>query len=73
MIAPMLPGAEELAVQLNGKADYVVVDRMNYHYGDWVYRKYHLEEAMSNDFFSSKGNELASAFTKQGIECRVLF
>jgi len=73
MIAPMLPGAEELPVQLSGKVDYVLVDRMNYHYGDWVYRKYHLEEAMSYDFFLSKGKELASAFGKQGVECRVLF
>ena len=73
MIAPMLPGAEELAAKLSGKVDYVLVDRMNYHYGDWVYRKYRLEEAMSYDFFFSKGKELASAFAKQGIECRVLF
>jgi DNA repair photolyase len=73
MIAPMLPGAEELPAQLSGKVDYVLVDRMNYHYGDWVYRKYHLEHALSYDFFHSKGKELASAFAKQGIECRVLF
>jgi hypothetical protein len=69
----MLPRAEELAAQLSGKVDYVLVDRMNYHYGDWVYRKYHLEEAMSYNFFFLKGEELASAFAKQGIECRVLF
>jgi len=73
MIAPMLPGAEELADQLSGKVDYVLVDKMNYHYGDWVYRKYDLESAMSYDFFFLKGKELASAFAKQGIECRVLF
>jgi len=73
MIAPMLPGAEELPAQLSGKVDYVLVDRMNYHYGDWVYRKYHLEEAMGYDFFFSQGIELASAFGTQGIECRVLF
>jgi DNA repair photolyase len=73
MIAPMLPGAEELADGLKGKADYVLIDRMNYHYGDWVYRKYHLEETMRYDFFFSKGKELASALGKQGIECRVLF
>lgn len=73
MIAPMLPGAEGLAAQLSGKVDYVLIDRMNYHYGDWAYRKYHLEYAMSSDFFSSKGKELASAFAEQGIECRVLF
>ncbi len=73
MIAPMLPGVEELAAQLSGKMDYVLVDRMNYHYGDWVYRKHNLESAMSNDFFSLKGRELAFIFGKQGIECRVLF
>ncbi|NWF77454.1 MAG: radical SAM protein [Chloroflexi bacterium] len=73
MIAPMLPGAEELADGLKGKVDYVLIDKMNYHYGDWVYRKYNLEGAMSNDFFSLKGKELASAFAKQGIECRVLY
>jgi DNA repair photolyase len=73
MIAPMLPGAEELPAQLSGKVDYVLVDRMNYHYGDWVYRKHNLESAMSDDSFSLKGRELASHFTEQGIECRVLF
>jgi hypothetical protein len=69
----MLPGAEGLATALSGKVDYVLVDRMNYHYGDWVYRKYHLEDAVGNNFFYLKGKELAAAFAEQGIECRVLF
>jgi DNA repair photolyase len=73
MIAPMLPGAEGLPAQLSGNVDYVLVDRMNYHYGDWVYRKHNLENAMGYGFFHSKGKELASAFAEQGIECRVLF
>ena len=73
MIAPMLPGAEALACQLSGKVDYVLIDRMNYHYGDWVYKKHHLEYAMSRDFFFSKGKDLASAFAGQGVECQVLF
>jgi len=73
MIAPMLPGAEELAARLSGKVDYVLIDRMNYHYGDWVYRKYNLEDTMSDGFFASKGRELASNFAKQCIECQVLF
>jgi hypothetical protein len=46
---------------------------MNYHYGDWVYRKHNLESTMSDGFFASKGKELASDFAKQCIECRVLF
>jgi len=73
MIAPMLPGAEGLAAQLSGKVDHVLIDKMNYHHGDWVYRKHHLEEAMSCHFFRSKGKELAAAFADQGVECRALF
>lgn len=73
MIAPMLPGAEELAGQLSDKVDYILIDRMNYHYGDWAYRKYNFEYATGGDFFLSKGKELASAFAEQAIECRLLF
>lgn len=73
MIAPMLPKSEELIAVLRGKVDYILIDRMNYHYGDWVYRKYDLEDAMSDDFFSRKSRELASAFEKQDINCRVVF
>ena len=73
MIAPMLPGVEGLPAALEGKVDYVLIDRMNYHYGDWVYRKHSLEDAMSDEFFSLKARELASAFAQQGIEYRVLF
>jgi len=73
MIAPMLPKAEELATMLKGKVDYVLIDRMNYHYGDWVYRKHNFESAKSDDFFFLRGKELASAFEKADIECQVLF
>ena len=73
MIAPMLPGAEGLAARLSGKVDYVLIDRMNYHYGDRVYRKHHLQKAMGYDFFRSKGEQLTCAFSDQGVECRMLF
>jgi hypothetical protein len=46
---------------------------MNYHYSDWVYRKYNLEVAMSDDFFYQAGKELAPAFEKQGVNCQVVF
>jgi DNA repair photolyase len=73
MVAPMLPGVEGLADRLSGKVDHVLIDKMNYHYGDWVYRKHNLESALNNDFFFEKGKELALAFEKQGVECRLLF
>jgi DNA repair photolyase len=58
MIAPVLPGAEGLAALLNGKVDYVLVDRMNYHYADWVYRQYGLEDKLSDDIFYRVRQEL---------------
>jgi len=73
MIAPMLPGAEGLAGLLGGIVDYVLIDRMNYHYADRVYRKHNLERAMSSGFFATGGRELCSALAGQGTECRILF
>lgn len=73
MIAPMLPKAEELAIILGGKVDYILIDRMNYHYSDWIYKKYNLVDTMSDAFFTLKSKKLASDFEKQGVECRVVF
>jgi DNA repair photolyase len=60
MIAPLLPGAEGLAELLKGKIDYVLIDRMNYHYADWVYRKYGMEDTLTDDFFEQTLEKLAS-------------
>ena len=68
----MLPKAEELVTVLAGKVDHVLIDRRNYHYADWVYRKYKLESYLSDGSFSQIGKELCYAFEK-GINCRVLF
>lgn len=73
MIAPMLPKAEGLANELRGKIDSVLIDRMNYHYADWVYRKHKLEYAMTENFFTQKKIELANAFRKEGTPYRLLF
>ena len=60
MIAPVLPGAEGLAALLRGNVDYVLVDRMNYHYADRVYRKYGLEDTLTDDYFYRVKQEFAS-------------
>ena len=73
MIAPMLPKIENLPSQLEGKVDYVLIDKMNYHYADWVYRKYGLKGARMNEFFAQKGTELAHLFRMRGIRCELLF
>jgi DNA repair photolyase len=73
MVAPLLPGAEGLPALLRRRADYVLIDRMNYHYADWVFRKFKLQYAMSDEFFASKKRELAGAFEKENMPCQVLF
>lgn len=70
MIAPMLPGAESLAELLAGKVDYVLIDRMNYHHADWVYRKYGLQDKLTDAYFHQVGQELTSAFRKLGVRCQ---
>lgn len=69
MIAPMLPGAEDLAEMLAGKVDSVILDRMNYHHADWVYRKYGLLDKMSDEFFDQAEQTLKANFTRMGIRC----
>jgi DNA repair photolyase len=73
MIAPMLPGAEDLGRLLAGKVDHVLVDRLNYDYANWVYRKQGLVEERSDGFFERAAEELSSSCAAQGISCRVVF
>lgn len=73
MVAPILPGAEGLVTALKGKVEYVILDRLNYHYADWAYNRYGLQWAMEDVFFSQKGEELRMAFEREGIPCQVLF
>lgn len=73
MIAPVLPGAEKLPELLGDSADHVLVDRLNYHYADAVYKKFGMQWAREDSFFREKGEELRTAFEKNGTPCQVLF
>ncbi len=73
MIAPLLPGAGDLVQRLKGRVEYVLIDRMNYHYADRVYRRHALEWAMGDAFFRGTAERLKRAFQKEGIPCQVLF
>jgi DNA repair photolyase len=67
MIAPILPQAEDLPELLAGKVERVILDRMNYHYGDWVYRKYGLLDKLTDEYFDQVEQILTSACAKLGI------
>ncbi len=73
MIAPLLPGAESLPGLLKGKADYILIDRMNYRYSAWVYRKYQMEDKLSDEYFKTAADELLASCREQGLDCRVMF
>lgn len=68
MIAPLLPGAENLAEILAGKVDYIIMDRMNYNHADWVYQKYGLEDKKTAEFFQQIEKRISLAFQKLGIK-----
>ena len=70
MLAPILPGCEDLPELLAGKTDFVLLDRMNYHHADWVYRKYGLEEMNSAGYFDVVEQTLRLAFGRLGIACQ---
>jgi DNA repair photolyase len=72
MIAPMLPGSEDLVELLAGGADYILVDRMNYHYGDWVYRQHGMKAERSDGFFQRTAGSIVSACERLGLDCRVV-
>ena len=73
MVAALLPRVNELATSLVGKLDYVLLDRMNYHYGDWLYKRYGLEGNMTDNFFTSQAQGLTAAFEEKGVDCQVVF
>jgi len=73
MLAPILPEIKGLATELAGKVDYVLIDRMNYHYADWVYRQHKLEYALKDAYFTEKKIELIDEFQKNGIPTKILF
>ncbi len=73
MIAPLLPGAEKLTGELEGAVDFVLVDRLNYHYANRMYREHNLEWAIEDRFFAEKGEELRKGFERKGIPVQILF
>jgi len=73
MIAPILPGAEDLVRILEGKVDYLIIDRMNYHHADWVYNKYGWKHMNTDDYFSITGRRIANECRELGIDCRSVY
>jgi DNA repair photolyase len=73
MIAPILPEAEKLVSILEGTVDYIIIDRMNYHYADWLYAKYGWEDKKTDDYFKITANRILTECEKLGIDCSLAY
>ncbi|HOK22550.1 MAG TPA: radical SAM protein [Candidatus Hydrothermia bacterium] len=65
MVAPALPEVVSLVPLLRGIVDYVLVDKMNYHYADWVFKRYGLNRVEDVAF-------LSDLFKVYDIPCEVV-
>lgn len=72
MIAPILPEAGNLPELLINKVDYVLIDKMNYHYADHLYRKYGLEDKNTKQYFQQTEQKLTIKFQKLNIPCHIV-
>jgi DNA repair photolyase len=74
-VGPLLPGnPEALAAALDGKADEILVDRMNY--VDTMrsfYTRHKLESALSDGFFAEQTRRLTAEMRKRRMEFEVVF
>jgi DNA repair photolyase len=73
MIAPVLPDAERLVGLLEGKVEYVIIDRMNYHHADRIYAQYGWGDKRTDDYFRMAGSRIAAQCAKRGLACRLAY
>ncbi len=70
MIAPILPEAENLVAMLEGKVDYIIIDRMNYRHSDAVYRRHGWQTKNTDEYFDQVKRRMLDDCAECGIECR---
>jgi DNA repair photolyase len=70
MIAPILPEAENLVTALAGQVDYILIDRMNYHHADGIYKKLGWNDKNTDAYFNATGRRITDECRKLGIDCK---
>jgi len=73
MIAPILPGAEDLVDMLGGTVDHLIVDRMNYAHANRVYSRHGWGEKNTDAYFAAVGRRIAADCARLGIACRAAY
>ena len=70
MIAPILPEAENLIEMLDGKVDYIIIDRMNYRHSNAVYRQHGWQENNTDEYYDQVNRTMLDDCAQLGIDCR---
>ncbi len=73
MIAPILPKAERLVAMLEGKVDYIIIDRMNYRHSNAVYRDHGWQENNTDEYFDQVKRKMLDDCAEFGIDCRSVY
>ncbi len=73
MLAPLLPGAEQLIPALAGKVEFIYLDRMNYNHAHRLYRQYHLEKYLRDDYFRMLKEHISRQAGAAHIHCHACF
>lgn len=73
MIAPILPGAENLIELLAGKIDSMIIDRMNYGGAGKIYKDHGWGDKISDKYFIETGKKISIDCKKNGIKCESVF
>ena len=73
MIAPMLPKAEGLIDLLDGKVDYLLIDKMNYGSADRIYKSHGWMDQKTPGYFRETANRMAKVCRERGILYKIVF
>ncbi|PXX95757.1 radical SAM protein [Marinifilum breve] len=73
MIAPLLPRTENLVELLTGAVDYIIVDKLNYHYADHIFKKLNREQYLTKEYSRTASNQIKKECERLNMECQVVF
>ena len=73
MIAPILPEAEKLIELLAGNVDYIIIDRMNYHHSDRVYKRHGWQEKNTDEYYDQVKRAMLDDCARLGVDCRPVY
>jgi DNA repair photolyase len=73
MIAPLLPRTENLVTSLAEVVDYIIVDKLNYHYADHIFKKLNREQDLTKEYSRTAANQIKKECDRLNIKYKIVF